>query len=181
MRPDEREGGGEEVAQATGLVMMATLPGDRAAAGEFWRVSLTDAGHSVESLGVRAAPIVASRVAGLAPKALVLHVHSRQVRTAIQALIAQLQRRGTQVPVLLGGAGVDAEFAQWVAIPQGGTPYWGGIYYCEDAHEMLEVLRQIVLFTPPPPAHAHDAPGVEPQGCSICGDCPLADSCDTQV
>jgi cobalamin-dependent methionine synthase I len=169
-----------EVTRRKGVVVMATLPGDREAAGEPWRQLLTQSGHTVHRLGVRAAAIVAAQVAELAPDALVLHVGSRQARKAVQALLTHLPRRGLRTPVLLGGGGVDAAFAQWVAIPEAGTPYWGGVYYCEDGSEVLEVLRQIVLFEPPPPAHVHEAPGSEVQDCSLCGDCPVATSCDLQ-
>ena len=164
-----------------GVILMATLPGDRDGAGEPWGLLLVQAGYTVHRLGVRAAPIVASHAAESAPVALVLHVETHQTRKAVQALVAHLSRRGLRIPVLLGGAGVDAAFAQWVAIPEGGTPYWGGIYYCEDGSEMLEVLRQIILFEPPLPAHAHEAPGNESQECSSCGGCAVARSCDLQI
>jgi cobalamin-dependent methionine synthase I len=171
---------GPEASRTEGLIVMATLPGDREAAGEPWHAALLEGGHRVERIGVRAAPIIASRAADLAPHALVLHVASPLVRMAVQSLVAVLLRRGLRIPLLLGGPGVDAAFAQWVAIPQGGTPYWGGVYYCEDAHEMLEVLRQIILFEPPPPAHVHEAPGTASDDCTTCGGCPLAGSCDSQ-
>ena len=163
------------------LMMTATLPGDRDAAGDPWRAVLVEAGHRVQHLGVRAAPVVVSHVADLAPQALVVWVEHRQARGAVQALVAHLVRRSLRIPLLLGGPGVDAEFAQWVAMPVGSTLYWGGVYYCEDADEMLEVLRQIVLFEPAPSDHVHEAPEAQLDDCSVCGGCPLATSCDAQV
>jgi hypothetical protein len=178
---DSSETTGPEATEAGGVIMMATLPGDRVDAGEPWRAALAQASHRLHLLGVRAAPIVAAHAADLRPDALVVYVHTRQTRMAVQALVGQLLRRDLRIPLLLGGAGVDAAFAQWVAIPQDGIPYWGGVYYCEDEREVLEVLRQIIFFEPPPPAHVHEAPGTEVGECSTCAGCPLAPSCDSQV
>jgi hypothetical protein len=162
----------------TGSVHVATLPGDRDAGGLLWRRLLADNGYGVRALGVKAPPIIASHAARETPDGLVLHIGTPRVRAAVQAVVVNLLRKGTRVPLLVGGPGVDADFAQWVAVPGGGQPYWGGVYYCEDAREMLEVLRKVVLYEPPPVAHSHDWGDLAEGGCTGCDACSLAAACD---
>lgn len=165
----------------SGHTILATLPGDTHDAGrQLWRGLLVYRGMSVEDLGMRAPALVAAHAAKQTPDALGVSVFSTKARAAVQSLVAALLRRGLRIPLLLGGPGVDEAFARWVAVPGGGAPYWGGVYYCEDGREMLEVLRQIVLFEPPPVAHdhSHGEPQVPAEGCESCGDCPLVGACD---
>lgn len=165
---------GERVAS----IALATLPGDRDTVARLSRLVLAGRGYGVHSLGVKAAPVVASHVAELASDALVLHVSAPRTRTAVQALVANLVRKGARVPLLIGGPGVDAEFAQWVAIPDGSRPYWGGVYYCDSLREMLQVLQQVILFEPPPAADHHDGEKLPQESATGCNGCPLATSCD---
>ncbi|MGC9523012.1 MAG: hypothetical protein ACP5HG_14155 [Anaerolineae bacterium] len=158
-----------------------TLPADDARTGRSWADALREAGHGVHALGLLAPAIAAERAIGLGADALLLAVGRRTVRRAVQSLIAHLQYRNAKLPVLLAGPGVDADFAQWVAVPQGGVPYWGGVYYCADATEAAEVLRQIVLFEPPPAAEGYDhdvAAGAD--ACGSCSACPLSSGCELE-
>lgn len=160
-------------------IMLAALPGDLTEGGRgLWRWLLLRRGYAAVDLGVKAPAIVAARAVDAT--AVGVYVSNRRTRTALQTLVAQLLLRGVQVPVLVGGPGVDAEFAAWVAIPAGGEPYWGGVYFCEDGDELLDVLRQIVLFTPPPPAHVHGEHGAaaDADTCASCDGCPLVGTCD---
>jgi hypothetical protein len=152
------------------------LPTDDAAAGEVWAADLRADGHRVRALGRLAPSIAADKAIALDADGLLLAVNRHAARPAVQALVGHLQHRGAKVPVLLTGPAVDLEFAQWVAVPQGGTPYWGGVYYCETAAEAADVLRQIVLFEPPPVAHDHDTPADEP--CDSCCACPMVSECE---
>jgi cobalamin-dependent methionine synthase I len=172
-------------------VLLATLPGDRHDVGRhLWRMLLQRRGFTVRDLAVRAPALVAGHAVAAASEATAIvgvYVFDVAARPALQSLVAHLLRRSQsdasfKAPLLVGGPGVDEAFAQWVAIPEGGTPYWGGVYYCEDGTEMLEVLRQIVLFEPPPVAHEHASSGDLPQdGCATCGGCPLVTECDLGV
>jgi methylmalonyl-CoA mutase cobalamin-binding subunit len=165
-------------------IVLATLPGDGHDAGRYlWRLLLRRRGCGSHDLGVRAPAPLANRAVSLKADALALHVFDAGVRPGVQSLVANLAHRGAEIPILIGGPGVDEAFAQWVAIPQGGSPYWGGVYYCDDGLEMVQVLKQIVLFTPPPPAHTHEAPLADacgPAGCSNCASCGLAGACELE-
>jgi methylmalonyl-CoA mutase cobalamin-binding subunit len=170
---------------ASGELMLVTLLGDDPAPGADVAERLRDAGHEVHAMGVKAPAIAANHALAQAPDAVVVYVARITARRAVQTMVAHLQHRGAEIPVLLHGPGVDGEFARWVAVPQGGTPYWGGVYYCEDEAEALQVLKQIVLFTPPPQAHSHDH-GKASDACDLpddgaggaCSGCPISGDCD---
>ena len=139
-------------------------------------------GHRAPDLGVLAPALVARRVAAARPDALGVYVMDRRGRPAVQSLVDHLLRRGAETPVLLSGPGVDQDFAVWVSVPTGADHYWPGVNYCEDTDEALEVLRQIVLYEPPPQIHEHDH---DPYGgldaCGGCCDCALQTDCDLQA
>jgi methylmalonyl-CoA mutase cobalamin-binding subunit len=167
-----------------GTFLLATLPGDgHDVERHLWSMLLRRRGFEVNDLAMRA-PALIARQATSTTTAIGVHVFDTRAQLAVQSLVAHLLRRNRvepdfKVPVLLGGPGVNEAFARWVAIPEGGEPYWGGIYYCEDGSEMLQVLKQIVLFEPPPPAHLHEHTTPVTEGaCESCGGCPLAGGCD---
>jgi 5-methyltetrahydrofolate--homocysteine methyltransferase len=162
-------------------VALASLSGDSHDAGRrLWSAVLARRGMTVRDLGVRPAAIIASRAADVAPDAVAVFCYGRAVRRPLQALVASLLRRGLRTPVIIGGPAVDERFAQWVAMPSGGRPYWGGVYYCEDALEVLQVLQQVLLFESPPSSHTHEHQGLQAtdEACASCGGCPLVASCD---
>jgi cobalamin-dependent methionine synthase I len=180
-----------ESAALPGTVLLATLPGDRHDVGRhLWRGLLERRGFEVRDLAMRAPALIAGHAAAAAAAgatvAVAVYTFDSVVRPALQSLVAHLLRRGQPdtsfaAPLLIGGPGVDEAFARWVAIPEGGAPYWGGVYYCEDGAEMLQVLRQIVLFKPSPPVHAHGEADPPAEACDSCGGCALAAGCDVAV
>jgi 5-methyltetrahydrofolate--homocysteine methyltransferase len=169
----------EPTAQAE--VALASLSGDSHDVGRrLWDAVLTRRGVVTHDFGVRPAAIIASRAADLAPDAIAVFCYGRAVRRPLQALVAHLLRAGLRTPLIIGGPGVDERYAQWVAMPAGGSPYWGGVYYCEDALQVLQVLQQVVLFEAPPSSHTHAPHGSQAteEACASCGGCPLVASCD---
>lgn len=165
-----------------GNVAVAGLPGDGHSVGrELWQLLLRLAGYTVHDLGMHA-PVIIAREVGLRQlDALALNLFDRRSRAALHVLVVNLLRRGTKLPLLLGGPGVDAAFSRWLAVAESSGPYWGGVYYCEDGAEMLQVLQQVVLFEPPPGADGHDHTShVGPaDACGSCGGCALAAACDS--
>ena len=171
----------EDVESLEGSIALVTMAGDRHDVGRYlWHAVLRRHGLTVHDLGRRPPAIAVARGSALNVDAFGLYLDSRLARSHVQTFVSLLQRRRLRTPVLLGGPAVDEAFARWVATPGGGEPYWGGVYYCEDALEAVEVLRQIILFTPPPAAHTHeiDLASTMPTGCATCGGCSLAESCD---
>jgi hypothetical protein len=108
-------------------------------------------------------------------KAIACLVLSAADRGPVYKLVTRLRRRRLNIPVILMGEAVDPQFAQVLALPDNGDLYRGGIYYCEDPSEMLQVLKQIILFTPPPSTHEHEHTTDDScSTCSACGDnCPF--------
>lgn len=164
-------------------ILLATLPDDRHDVGRLlWRMVLSRGGMAFNDLGVRA-PALIARHATVTTTAIGVYIFDSVAQPAVQSLVAYLLRRNQitpsfKVPLLLGGPGVDEAFARWVAVPGGGMPYWGGVYYCEDAAEILQVLKQIVLFEPTPAMHTHEHTEVGSiDTCESCGGCPLAGEC----
>lgn len=160
--------------RTSGSIAIGTVPGEGDTGVWLWRMALTGSGYAVHDLGVKAVPVIASHTLDLAPDALAIHVATVRSRAAVYALVATLGRKGARIPLLIGGPGLDAAFAEWVAIAEGGRPYGGGVYYCDDAGEMLQVLQRVILYKPPTPSHHHEAEVTAPEGCTGCGGCPLA-------
>ena len=100
-------------------------------------------------------------------------------RRHIYRLMAFLHRRRWSIPVILIGEAVDPQYAQILALPEHGDLYTAGVYYCEDENEMIQVLKQIILYTPPPVYHEHDHGEDDPFSCSSCSSC--GDACSLNL
>jgi 5-methyltetrahydrofolate--homocysteine methyltransferase len=58
--------------------------------------------------------------------------------------VAELDRAGLDIPVLLGGAAINRNFGRRAALLEGGAPYEPGVFYCKDAFEGLDVVNALV-------------------------------------
>jgi 5-methyltetrahydrofolate--homocysteine methyltransferase len=58
-------------------------------------------------------------------------------------IVNELHRRGQEIPVLIGGAAINRRFGRRILFPEGNTPYPGGVFYCKDAFEGLDVMDQL--------------------------------------
>lgn len=159
-----------------GTIVLATVFGDVHDIGKnLVRTILENNGYTVHDLG-KQAPMTEIVDAAVARRADAIGLSALLVATSRQMalVVEELHRRGLQIPVLVGGAAINADFAQRIAQCESGEIYRGGVFYCEDAFEALQVLENIVLFTPPPPPEDHDhehehavsAPSAE---CATCG------------
>ena len=141
-----------------GVVVLATVFGDVHDIGKnLVKTILANNGYTVHDLG-KQVPVdeildqaVALRADAIGLSALLVAT-SREMARAVE----ELQRRGLAIPLLVGGAAINPAFAQRIAIPDDGTLYRGGVYYCKDAFEALQVLEHIVMFKPAPIVHEHD-------------------------
>ena len=57
-------------------------------------------------------------------------------------VVEELNRRSSNIPVLVGGAAVNQAFADRIRRLADGKPYAGGVFYCKDAFDALKVLDQ---------------------------------------
>lgn len=58
-------------------------------------------------------------------------------------IVNELQRRGPDIPVLIGGAAINPAFGRRILRTESGDYYRGGVYYCKDAFEGLNVMDQL--------------------------------------
>lgn len=123
-----------------GTVVLATVFGDVHDIGKnLVKTILANNGYTVYDLGkqvpveavIAKAEEVHADAIGLSA---LLVATSQQMRVAVE----ELQRRGLRYPLLVGGAAINAEFAQRI-----GAGYSGGVHYCRDAFEALRVLEQL--------------------------------------
>ncbi len=171
----DRSAGGSK-----GTLVLATVFGDVHDIGKnLVGTILANNGYTVHDLGkqVPASVIVEEAVARNAD-AIGLSALLVATSQQMQRVVELLQARGLRIPVLIGGAAVNAEFALRIAVDEAGAPYAGGVHYCKDAFEALQVLEHVILHrpAPPPPEHIHHGAGTaEPatvaQGCAVCAGC----------
>ena len=151
-----------------GVVVLATVFGDVHDIGKnLVKTILANNGYTVHDLGKQVpVDVILDQAVALGADAIglsaLLVATSREMARAVE----ELQRRGLEIPLLVGGAAINPAFAQRIAVPEGGELYRGGVYYCKDAFEALQVLEHIVLFKPAPAEHAHG----EGQGSSGAGE-----------
>ncbi|MFP4395827.1 MAG: methionine synthase [Anaerolineales bacterium] len=161
-----------------GTIVLATVFGDVHDIGKnLVRTILENNGYTVHDLG-KQVPMTEIVDAAVARRADAIGLSALLVATSRQMalVVEELHRRGLQIPVLVGGAAINADFAQRIAQCDSGAIYRGGVFYCEDAFEALQVLENIVLFTPPPPPedheheHEHEHVAAVPSAeCATCG------------
>jgi 5-methyltetrahydrofolate--homocysteine methyltransferase len=64
---------------------------------------------------------------------------SKQMPLCVQ----ELDRRGIQVPVLIGGAAINRRFGRRALFVEGDRAYDSGVFYCKDAFEGLETMDRL--------------------------------------
>jgi 5-methyltetrahydrofolate--homocysteine methyltransferase len=122
-----------------GKVVLATVYGDVHDIGKnLVRTILGNNGYTIFDLGkqVPAHVIVEKAVevgADLVGLSALLVSTSRQM----PVVVAELNRRGLKVPVLIGGAAINRPFGKRANTLEGGSLYEGGVFYCKDAFEGL--------------------------------------------
>src|SRR3954468_6890765 len=54
--------------------------------------------------------------------------------------VQELDKRGMQIPVLIGGAAINRRFGRRAMFVEGERAYDAGVFYCKDAFEGLETM-----------------------------------------
>jgi 5-methyltetrahydrofolate--homocysteine methyltransferase len=125
-----------------GLVVLASAAGDVHEIGRAQLSALLEgAGYEVLDLG-RQVPIgtIADAVERRQPVALGLTALLASSSEQMPACLAELDRRGLRVPVLVGGAALTKGFERRIAHVSDGRRYEPGAFYCRDVFEGLAVL-----------------------------------------
>ncbi|MDD2521985.1 MAG: methionine synthase [Anaerolineaceae bacterium] len=129
-----------------GKIVLATVYGDVHDIGKnLVRTILANNGYEVIDLGkqVTAEEIISRAVEEQADA---VGLSALLVSTSKQMpLIAnEFQRRGIEMPILIGGAAINPQFAERIASTAELGYYSAGIFYCKDAFDGLNVMDQLV-------------------------------------
>jgi len=129
-----------------GRVVLATVYGDIHDIGKnLVHTILANNGYEVIDLGKQ---IPAEEIADAAQKqrADAVGLSALLVSTSQQMplVVRALRSRGLTLPVLVGGAAVNALFAERIALDEEGKIYAGGVHYCRDAFDALKILEKRV-------------------------------------
>ena len=128
-----------------GKVVLATVYGDVHDIGKsLVNTILSNNGYTVFDLGkqvpvntiIEKAIEVGADAIGLSA---LLVSTSKQMPLCVQ----ELDRRGVQVPVLIGGAAINRRFGRRALFVDGERPYAPGVFYCKDAFEGLEAMDRL--------------------------------------
>src|SRR6185503_13140362 len=65
---------------------------------------------------------------------------SKQMPICVQ----ELDKRGLNVPVLIGGAAINRRFGRRTLFVDGERPYTPGVFYCKDAFEGLDTVEALM-------------------------------------
>lgn len=128
-----------------GLVVLATVYGDVHDIGKnLVKTILSNNGYQVLDLGkqVPAETIISTAVEHNADA---IGLSALLVSTSKQMplIVNELQRRGLQFPVLIGGAAINRRFGRRILFTEDGAPYAPGVFYCKDAFEGLETMDSL--------------------------------------
>jgi len=128
-----------------GRVVLATVYGDVHDIGKsLVNTILSNNGYTVFDLGkqvpvntiVEKAVEVGADAIGLSA---LLVSTSKQMPLCVQ----ELDRRGLQLPVLIGGAAINRRFGRRALFVEGDRPYAPGVFYCKDAFEGLDTMDRL--------------------------------------
>ncbi|NPV40516.1 MAG: methionine synthase [Anaerolineae bacterium] len=127
---------------AKGRLVLATVYGDVHDIGKnLVKTILSNNGYEVVDLG-KQVPVETIVEQAVAQNADAIGLSALLVSTSQQMplVVAELHKRNLALPVLVGGAAVNPEFARRILHPADGGAYAGGVFYCRDAFDALKVL-----------------------------------------
>ncbi|MBN1668552.1 MAG: dihydropteroate synthase, partial [Anaerolineales bacterium] len=129
-----------------GTVVLATVYGDVHDIGKnLVKTILANNGYTVIDLG-KQVPAETVITAAVENKATAIGLSALLVSTSKQMplIVNQLQRRGLEIPVLVGGAAINRRFGRRINLTEAQVFYPSGVFYCKDAFEGLETMDALV-------------------------------------
>ena len=129
-----------------GTVVLATVYGDVHDIGKnLVKTILANNGFTVHDLG-KQVPVATIIEKAVETGADAIGLSALLVSTSKQMpyCVEELARRNLSFPVLIGGAAINRRFGLRTNLLPDGAPYPGGVYYCKDAFEGLELVQQLV-------------------------------------
>ncbi|MEO7458289.1 MAG: methionine synthase [Gemmatimonadaceae bacterium] len=125
-----------------GKVVLATVYGDVHDIGKsLVNTILSNNGYTVFDLG-KQVPVNTIIEKALEVNADAIGLSALLVSTSKQMplCVQELDKRGIQVPVLIGGAAINRRFGRRAMFVEGDRAYESGVFYCKDAFEGLETM-----------------------------------------
>jgi 5-methyltetrahydrofolate--homocysteine methyltransferase len=133
----------KDASAAKGKLILATVYGDVHDIGKnLVKTILSNNGYDVIDLG-KQVPVETIVRQAVEQKADAIGLSALLVSTSQQMplVVEALREQDLRLPVLIGGAAVNPEFAERIG-QKDGHPYTGGVYYCPDAFAALKALDQ---------------------------------------
>jgi 5-methyltetrahydrofolate--homocysteine methyltransferase len=125
-----------------GKVVLATVYGDVHDIGKsLVNTILSNNGYTVYDLG-KQVPVNTIVDKAIEVNADAIGLSALLVSTSKQMplCVQELDRRGLDIPVLIGGAAINRRFGRRALFVEGERPYGPGVFYCKDAFEGLETM-----------------------------------------
>ena len=128
-----------------GRVVLATVYGDVHDIGKsLVNTILSNNGYTVYDLG-KQVPVNTIIEKALEVNADAIGLSALLVSTSKQMplCVQELDRRGLDIPVLIGGAAINRRFGRRALFVEGERAYESGVFYCKDAFEGLETMDRL--------------------------------------
>jgi 5-methyltetrahydrofolate--homocysteine methyltransferase len=128
-----------------GKVVLATVYGDVHDIGKsLVNTILSNNGYTVFDLG-KQVPVNTIIDKAIEVNADAIGLSALLVSTSKQMplCVQELDRRGLDIPVLIGGAAINRRFGRRALFVDGDRPYDSGVFYCKDAFEGLETMDRL--------------------------------------
>ncbi|MEO7965857.1 MAG: dihydropteroate synthase, partial [Gemmatimonadaceae bacterium] len=128
-----------------GKVVLATVYGDVHDIGKsLVNTILSNNGYTVFDLG-KQVPVNTIIEKAIEVNADAIGLSALLVSTSKQMplCVQELDRRGLEIPVLIGGAAINRRFGRRALFVEGERAYESGVFYCKDAFEGLETMDQL--------------------------------------
>jgi 5-methyltetrahydrofolate--homocysteine methyltransferase len=128
-----------------GKVVLATVYGDVHDIGKsLVNTILSNNGYTVFDLG-KQVPVNTIIDKAIEVEADAIGLSALLVSTSKQMplCVQELDRRGLDIPVLIGGAAINRRFGRRALFVEGDRAYESGVFYCKDAFEGLETMDRL--------------------------------------
>ena len=131
--------------QSKGKIVLATVYGDVHDIGKsLVNTILSNNGFTTFDLG-RQVPIqvIIDKAIEVGADAIGLSALLVSTSKQMPLCLHELDARGLEIPVLIGGAAINRSFGRRIWFLEDGEPYSGGVYYCQDAFEGLDTVEAL--------------------------------------
>jgi 5-methyltetrahydrofolate--homocysteine methyltransferase len=128
-----------------GTIVLATVYGDVHDIGKnLVKTILSNNGYTVVDLGKQVpAETIISKAQQINANAIGLSALLVSTSKQMPLIVNELQRRGLDIPVLVGGAAINRRFGWRMLYTEAGEIFQPGVFYCKDAFEGLAVMDQL--------------------------------------